>query len=220
MPALPSPVRRRLSSTRRRARRAVLGHRRLLAALCTAVAVLAVLRTTSAPPPPTVTVSVVAHPLPAGAEIGAEDLTRVALPPDAVPDDLLDDPVGRVLAGPIARGEPVTSARVVGRDLAADALTGTDAVALPVRLPDAGAVALLRVGDRVDLVATDPQRATSELVVTDVPVLALPAADGGTAAGGLGQPGGRLVVLGIPAPDVPRVSGAAAGTFLTYAWSR
>ena len=30
----------------------------------------------------------------------------------------------------------------------------------------------------------------------------------------------RLVVLGVRAPDVPRVSGAAAGTFLTYAWSR
>jgi Flp pilus assembly protein CpaB len=213
-------VLRRLGSARRRARRAVLGRRRLLAALCAGVAVLAALRATSAPPPPTVTVAVVARPLPAGAEIGSQDLARVALPPGAVPDDVLTDPVGRVLAGPIARGEPVTAARVVGTDLAADALAGTDAVALPVRLPDAGAVALLRVGDRVDLVATDPQTATSELVVTGVRVLALPAADGGSAAGTLGQPGGRLVVLGVPAPDVPRVSGAAGGTFLTYAWSR
>lgn len=192
----------------------------MLAALCVGVAALAVLRTTSAPPPPTVAVTVVAHALPAGAELARDDLTTVALPPAAVPDDVLPDPVGRVLAAPIARGEPVTAARVVGAALASEGLAGTDAVALPVRLPDAGAVALLRVGDRVDLVATDPQAGSAEVVVTGVPVLALPAPDDGAAAGSFGQPGGRLVVLGVPAPDVPLVSGAAARTFLTYAWSR
>ena len=194
----------------------MLRRRRPLAAVCVGLAVLAGLRATSAPPPPTVAVTVVARALPAGTEVAAADLTRVALPPEAVPDDVLDDPVGRVLAGPIARGEPVTAVRVVGPPLAD--VEDIEAVALPVRLPDAGAVGLLRVGDRIDLVATDPQEGSSEVVWVDVPVLALPAvADD---AGSLGQPGGRLVVVGVPEPAVPLVSGAAARTFLTYAWSR
>lgn len=217
----PSDVRRRLALARRRLRRAVLGRRRLLAALCAALAVVAGVRAVAAPPPETVAVTVAARDLPAGAVLAATDLTRVELAPDALPDDLLADPVGRTLAGPVSRGEPLTGVRVVGAPLAQQSLAGTDRVALPVRLPDAGAVALLRVGDRVDLVATDPQVGTSELVALGVPVLALPGADtSGGAAGPAGPAGGRLVVLGVAAEELPRVATAAAATFLTYAWSR
>lgn len=95
---------------------------------------------------------------------------------------------------------------------------GIGDVALPIRFPDAGAVALLRVGDRIDLVATGPEEDAAEVVATDVPVLALPT--GREDPGSLGQPGGRLAVLGVPESAVPLVSAAAARTFLTYAWSR
>lgn len=217
----PSDVRRRLALARRRLRRAVLGRRRLLAAVCAALAVVAGVRAVSAPPPETVAVTVAARDLPAGAVLEPADLTRVRLPPEALPADLLADPTGRTLAGPVSRGEPLTGVRVVGAALAREALAGTDRVALPVRLPDAGAVGLLRVGDRVDLVATDPQGGTSELVALGVPVLALPGADtSGGAAGPAGPTAGRLVVLGVAADELPRVSSAAAATFLTYAWTR
>ena len=89
-------------------------------------------------------------------------------------------------------------------------------VAVPVRLPDAGVVALLSVGDRVDLVAADPQGAAAALVAADVPVLALPADDGDPGVTGLG---GRLVVLGVPPSDVPAVADAAARTFLTVVFA-
>jgi len=217
----PSDVRRRLVLARLRVRRAVLGRRRLLAAVCAALAVVAGVRAVAAPPPETVAVTVAARDLPAGAVLATADLTTVALPPQALPDDLLADPAGRTLAGPVARGEPLTGVRVVGAPLAAEALAGTDRLALPVRLPDAGAVGLLRVGDRVDLVATDPQGATSEMVAHGVPVLALPGPDTSAgAAGPAGPAGGRLVVLGVTSDELPRVATAAASTFLTYAWSR
>ncbi|MGV3563836.1 MAG: pilus assembly protein CpaB, partial [Nocardioides sp.] len=125
------------------------------------------------------------------------------------------------LAGPVARGEPLTGVRVVRAPLAHEALAGTDRLALPVRLPGAGAVGLLRVGDRIDLVATDPQGATSEVVAQGVPVLALPGPDSSTgAAGPAGPAGGRLVVVGVAADELAQVSTAAAATFLTYAWTR
>ena len=217
----PSDVRRRLALARRRVRRAVLGRRRLLAAVCAALAVVAGVRAVAAPPPQTVAVTVASRDLPAGAVLAPEDLATVELPPDALPDDLLGDPTGRTLAGPVARGEPLTGVRVVGAPLAHEALAGTDRLALPVRLPDAGAVGLLRVGDRIDLVATDPQGATSEVVAQGVPVLALPGPDSSAgAAGPAGPAGGRLVVVGVAADELTQVSTAAAATFLTYAWTR
>ena len=45
---------------------------------------------------------------------------------------------------------------------------------LPVRFPDAGAVRLLAVGDRIDLLATDPQSGTTDTVAAGATVLALP----------------------------------------------
>ena len=119
---------------------------------------------------------VAARALPAGAVLDESDLTTATLPPAAVPDDVLSDPVGAVLAGPVARGEPVTAVRGVGQDLASDGLVGTGRVAVPVRLPDAGAVDLLAVGDQIDVVATDPQAGSSDTVAAGVPVLALPGA--------------------------------------------
>ena len=221
-PATPSPVRRRLGAARQRLRRAVLGRRRLLAALCAGLAVVAGVRAVAAPVPPGVDVVVAARALPTGTVLAASDLTTATLPPDTVPDDVLTDPVGSVLAGPVARGEPVTAVRVVGQDLASDGLVGTGRVAVPVRLPDAGAVDLLAIGDRIDVVATDPQAGSSDTVAAGVPVLALPgtASDAGGGAGPLGQPGGRLVVLAVEETDVHNLATAGAATFLTYVWSR
>jgi hypothetical protein len=87
--------------------------------------------------------------------------------------------------------------------------------AVPVRLPDPGMVALLDVGDRIDLVATDPQEGGASVVAADVPVLAIPAADDQTSASGLP---GRLVVVGAEADQVAPLADASVRSFVTFIW--
>jgi Flp pilus assembly protein CpaB len=98
----------------------------------------------------------------------------VRYPVDAVPDGALREVTateGRVLAGALRRGEPVTDARLVAPGIL-DGYPGT--VAVPVRLADPAAVMLLRTGDRVDLIAAAPDGAGARIVVADAPVLAVP----------------------------------------------
>lgn len=200
---------RRLASLLRPVRRAVLARRRLLAALLTAVAVAAGLHAAAAPPPAEVAVTVAARDLPSGAVLTDADLRTVGFAPGSVPAGAVDEAGGRTLAAPLRAGEPVTDVRLVGPALT-EGYPGLAAV--PVRLPDAGVAGLLTVGDRVDLVAADPEGGPASLVATDAPVLALPAGDGDPGVTGLG---GRLVVLGVPPSDVPLVADAAARKFLT-----
>ena len=90
-------------------------------------------------------------------------------------------------------------------------------VATPVRIPDASVAALLRVGERVDVLAADPQGGPTDLVATAALVLALPAPVDDAAADALP---GRLVVLGLDAAEVPAVAGASVTRFLTIAYAR
>jgi hypothetical protein len=110
----------------------------------------------------------------------------------------------------VRSGEPVTDVRLVAPSLLAGY---PDRVALPVRIADADAVALLRAGDHVDLVAADPRRGTATYVAVDVPVLALPApTDDHESAAALP---GRLVVVAALSSDVDRIAGAAATDLLS-----
>jgi Flp pilus assembly protein CpaB len=210
------PARADLARARSRLRRAVLRRRRLIAAVLLAVAVVAGLHVVAAPPPPTVAVLAAGRDLPAGTLLDDDDLARVALPAQGVPDGAttaLGDAVGRTLAAPVRRGEPLTDVRLVGTPLAT---ADPGLTALPVRLPDAGAVRLLAVGDRIDLLATDPQSGTTDTVAARAIVLALPAPAGTTGA----EPPGALVVVGVEPVEVAAVSGAAARLFLGYAYAR
>jgi Flp pilus assembly protein CpaB len=206
---LPDPARRRW----RAVRRAVLRRRRLLAALLAGVAVLLGVSAVAAPPPATVPVPVAARDLPAGAELGPDDVVTARFAPGTAPDGLARRPAGRVLAAPVARGEPVTEVRLVGAAMTAGR---PELVALPVRLPDAASVDLLEVGDAVDLWAVDPQGGGTEQVAADVTVLAIPAPTPDDA--GTGVPG-RLVVLGVHDSEVTRVGESAVRRYVTYTWS-
>jgi Flp pilus assembly protein CpaB len=192
----------------------VLARRRLLAALCTAGAVAAGLHAVAAPPPATVMVRTAAHNLPAGTVLSEADLGSVGFAAGSVPDGLPGDVVGRTLASPVRAGEPITDVRLVGAGLA-DA--HPDLTAMPIRLPDLGGVALLDPGDRIDLVATDPQAGGSRVVAAGALVLAVPAtADGADPA----SPSGALVVVGVLPSSVTLLSEASARWFLTFAFSR
>lgn len=202
---------------RRLHRRARL-HRRPLAALSVGAAVLVGLQATSPPPAPTVAVWAAARDLPSGSLLAAPDLTRVRLPPDAVPDRAVRDPrelLGRSLAAPLARGETVTDLRVLGEGL----LRGYPGrAAVPLRVTDAATVALLRVGDRVSFVVADPDgRTPAGSLVEDVPVVAVPREQTGSFA--TGTPG-RLVVVAVPAERATEVAARAATGILIPVWNR
>lgn len=204
----------RLRDLLTRVRRRVLRRRRPLAVLLVGAGVAASLHVLAPPPPASTTVRVAARDLPAGQVLGAGDLVDVALPPDVVPEGVVDAPEGRLLAAPLRAGEPVTDVRLVGPDLTSS--LPSDRVAVPVRLSDAGQAALLTVGDRVDLVATDPQRGTTRPLVEEALVLALP--DPGEAEDGALP--GRLVVVALPAAQAPKVTAASVAAFVTYTWRR
>ena len=192
----------------------MLRRRRLLAALCALVAVWAGLRATAAPPPPRVPVTVAAHDLGAGAVLRSDDLATVRFVPGTEPSGRIRDPVGRQLAGPLRRGQPITDTALLGAALVHDR---PDLVALPVRLPDTAMAELLRVGDEIDVVAADPQGGPAATVAREAVVLALPQPPADAAADGLP---GRLVVLGVGAGAVTVLSAASVTRFLTVAWSR
>ncbi|MCR6030227.1 pilus assembly protein CpaB [Nocardioides sp. zg-579] len=203
----------RLTRPARAVRRAVLARRRPLAAVLAAAAVAFGLQATAAPPPRTVPVTVAARDLPAGTVVGPGDLTTAAWAPGTAPAER-PDPVGRVLAAAVRRGEPVTDVRLVGPRLT-EGRPGLTAV--PVRLPDAGMAALLEVGDEIDLLAADPRAGGAAVVAAGVPVLALPL-DEEPGVGGNGLTG-RLVVVGAAPTEVSALADAATRAFLTYAWS-
>ncbi len=212
---MPSP-RDQLTRLTRGVRRAVLRRRRPLAAALTAVAVAAGVHATTAPPPPRVAVVVAARDLPSGAVLSGDDLRTARFAPGSVPAGLAPSPLGRTLAGPLRAGEPLTDVRLVGPGLA-DGLPGLTAV--PVRLPDAAMAALLHPGDRVDVVATDPQGSGARTVAAGARVVTVPQEPaGGAGSSGSGLPG-RLVVLAVSPTEVEGLSEAAVRDFLTFAYT-
>jgi Flp pilus assembly protein CpaB len=205
----------RRARVRRAVRRTVLARRRPLAALCVAVAAVAGLHAARPAPAPTVAVAVAARDLAPGTVISPHDLVVRRYPAAVAPTGSDTRAVGRVLAAPVRRGEPVTDVRVVSPSLVS---AFPDRVALPVRIADADAVSLVRVGDHVDLLAADPRRGTASYLAVDVPVLALPVAAEQDGAGSALT--GRLVLVAAAPADVDRIAGAAATDLLSLVISR
>ena len=207
----------RLAILHRRVRRLVLARRRLLAAIAAAVAVAAGLQASTAPPPRQTLVLTAAHDLAGGVVVRPADLTSVPFDPNSVPSGVITsvgEAAGRTTAAPVRAGEPITDVRLVGAPLV-DGYPGT--VAVPVRIGDPGAVRLLRVGDRIDIVAADPQgEHTATLVAADAPVIALPKDSAGRA--GL-DPGG-LVVVAVSESTARDLASAGVATFLSVVINR
>lgn len=188
----------------------VLLHRRWLAAGCLALAVHLGLEAVKPPVEPGVAVTVAAADLPSGTVLSASELTTRRFLPGSVPDHLPDDLLGRTLAAPVSRGEPLTAARVVSPKLA-EHLDGRTGV--PVRITDADAVGLLAVGDRIDLVASDQRSGAHERVARQALVLALPAPRESS-----GAAEGRLVMVGVTPTEADALA-AASGAVLQLQWS-
>ncbi|HET6625853.1 MAG TPA: Flp pilus assembly protein CpaB [Nocardioidaceae bacterium] len=203
----------RLTVLHRRVRRTLLARRRLLAALAATVAVAAGLQATAEPSPPTSLVLTAARDIPGGTVVRATDLAAVAFAPASVPEGVLDsaaDAVGRTTATPVRAGEPITDVRLVSGSMLS-AYPGR--VAAPVRIGDAGAVGLLRVGDRVDVLAADPQGGSAEaaVVAADAPVIAVPGRGDQAAIAGAGA----LVVLAVSDKTAQTIAAAGVSRYLS-----
>ena len=187
-------------------------HRGLLAGGLAAGAVAAALGVLAPSAPPGVAVLRAARDLPAGTPLTATDVVRSELPRAAVPDGAVRDSatvVGRLLAAPVRRGEALTDLRLAGAGL----LGSSDLLAVPVRLADAAAAALLHAGDHVDVLAaaTSPGApAQAPVVVDDAQVLAVPATAADTGDG-------ALVVLAADSDVARRLAAAAVSSRLSVA---
>jgi pilus assembly protein CpaB len=208
---MPSPLRLLLILRRR-----LLVHRRGLAALCAVGAVALGLRVAAPAPAPTVGVWTARADLASGRVLRVADFRRTAYLPASVPDGAISDLgriAGRTLITPLGRGDPITATQVLGAGRLAG-YPGRSAVA--VRIPDATLGALLRSGDRIDLLATDPRdAAAAHRVAQDAIVLTVPPEPAD--ASGIT---GRLVVLAVAPAEIAPLAEAGAAGFLTVIWDR
>ena len=206
-PAAPGsrPTRSAADTVRRLLRR----HRRSAAAALAAIAVLAALAALQPDREPTRRVVVAAVDLPSGATLAPGDLTVSEVPASAVAPGTLADPAaaaGRIAIAPLAAGEPVTETRLL--DPRPDA--GEGRVAVPVRLADAGVIALLSPGEVIDLVAvaaTSPDQGTDagEIVARGARVLVIPRMRSTTGPPG-GFEDGALVLVSVPVDSAARLA--------------
>jgi Flp pilus assembly protein CpaB len=208
------------------------GRRRLAAAGLVAGALATGLQALAPRPPAGAPVLVAVRDVAAGAVLGASDLQVVRRTASELPQGALADPslaVGRAVGSGMRSGEPLTDARLVGPGLLAGRPHGE--VASPVRIADGEAAALLRPGDRVDVLQAtagdgpgSPAAATgrnpsagaaggaARTVVRHATVLARP---GGAGTGGGLLPeadpsAGGLLVLAVEEDEAADLAEAAA----------
>jgi Flp pilus assembly protein CpaB len=187
----------------------------VLAGVCAVTAFVLVrdlaARARSAGPTPTIAVVVAASDLPAGHELGTDDVELVEIPSPAPPAAVVDpsDVVGAVTVTPFRAGETVSMTRLAtrGGPLVVEVPPGMLGVTLGVEaLPDG-----LQPGDRIDVLATyTSARPYTTTVATDVPVLDMPGVGGGLAAAGTS--GSRILVIASPEIARQLVQANATGT--------
>lgn len=157
-------------------------------------------------------VVVAARDLAPGQVIAAEDLRTTTVGVRVVPDGAVtsvDAVAGRTTAGAVRTGETLTDVRVVGPSLAALATGSTSATSVPVRLSDPDVAALLRPGDEVDVVVLGDDAGEVRTLAEGAVVLAVQPEDERRTGDG------RLVVLGVPAPDAATVAAATLEAAVT-----
>ncbi|GAA1841188.1 SAF domain-containing protein [Pseudonocardia ailaonensis] len=189
---------------RARWRRGLLLRRAGALALLLLAAVLAVRPSAS----DAVEVVVAARDLAPGRVIAPGDLTVRTWPSDVVPSGAVATGVaeGRVLAGALRAGEPVTDLRLAGPALAAAAAGVPDAAGVPVRLADADVAALLSPGTRVDVVTAAPAGGAPTVLAAAAVVLTVLEPGAGPAGS---STRGRLALVALPRDLATRVAAAS-----------
>jgi len=196
--------------------------RRILAAALTALAGFLFVR--GDPAAHRVRVVVAAHDLAPGQAVGVADLRVGDYAAGTLPAGVLHEPaplVGATLTAAMRAGEIFTDLRVVGPRLAAAATGMADARIVPIRLADGAVADILRSGDRVDVVAAEPDSATTppHPLAADAVVVSVPGGERSGAersgAGRLHAPGERIVLIALDATHATAVAAASLRTALT-----
>ncbi|MEV6830387.1 SAF domain-containing protein [Amycolatopsis sp. NPDC051102] len=184
---LPDPI--RLPSRRTRL------IRRWLAACLLLTGALLLIHPGSARGAPTV---LAARDLPSGAALHAADVRLADVPDQARPTGVLsslDAVDGRLLAGAVRAGEPLTDVRLVTVPAPGEPGTAT----VPVRLADAAVAELLGPGRRVDVVAAPEPGAPASVLAGGATVVTVGHQEPSTAKG-------ALVLLRLPEEIATRVA--------------
>jgi pilus assembly protein CpaB len=158
-------------------------------------------------------VVVAARDLAAGTVLGASQVALRALPEQVIPDGAARVPaavLGRTLAAPVRRGEPLTDVRLTGSDLTRAISTNQGTVSVPLRLADPGVAALLRPGATVDVVTVGERQYEPVVLARAAQVLAVLEAG---ARGG--EHDGRLVLVALDPVAATRVAAASISQTLT-----
>ncbi|UOZ07918.1 SAF domain-containing protein [Amycolatopsis sp. WQ 127309] len=154
-----------------------------------------------APTTPTV---VAARDLPSGATLRAADVRLADFPGETRPSgalSTLDAAAGRLLAGAVRAGEPLTDVRLaITIPASGDPATAT----VPVRLADAAVAELLRPGQRVDVVAAPGGSAS--VLASGATVVTISSPEAGSARPTAGPAKGPLVLLRLPEEVATRVA--------------
>lgn len=192
-------------------RRALRWHRRTFAALAAAVAVLAALNVVTQRSSEGTPVVIATRAVPAGQVIVADDLTTIAVPPAAAPEHALTDPEAAIGRSTITE---LTQRTVLTPGLLLDSEGAVPAgrLALPVRFSESEAVALLRIGGRVDILGAV---ADSEfgVVAESVRIVAIPT----TTSSEVGASQAPLVLVEVDPTQAARIAAASSVSGLSFA---
>jgi Flp pilus assembly protein CpaB len=203
------------SAALRRARRILWRWRFALAAALFGLSASVTVHLLRPPPPPTIDIAITARPVAAGTELTGDDVVVRSVAADLAPPGALRTVrslLGRAAVVGLPAGAPLHATLVSDDGVSAAAPHGT--VVVPVRLSDDAVAALLRPGDRIDLLAgttsgSEPDGAPRYLARGAL-VLPVPAGREPEAAGGLLGPaseGDRPVTLVAVTPqDAPELS--------------
>lgn len=179
----------------------------MLAALLAGVAVWAGLSVLRPADPPTAPVLVTLRAVTGGDTLQAGDVEIRRLPRDALPAEYLDDPaeaVGRPATVPLPAGAVLLPSSVVNRS----ALARPGRSVLPVTLT-ATAAGLVRVGDRIDLLAADSDSG-AVVVASSVRVVAVLDSDADSSPLSPSRSTGPVVLVELTPAVQARVAAAAA----------
>lgn len=195
----------------------VLRRRRLVAALLLCAAAALAVQQLTPTSPATTLVLVAARDLPAGHTLASADLLSLRISPNAVPDGSLASlPAaqwsGSQVSAPIRRGQVMTDAALLGKELLIGAPPGSQAV--PLRLSDPATVQLLKPGQLVSVMLSSTESLDGprkdQVLATAVPVLWTPALS--RTSGGLlpAQDTDGLVVVAATPTQAQLLAGASA----------
>ncbi|MCA0294667.1 MAG: SAF domain-containing protein [Actinobacteria bacterium] len=194
-------------------RRAARWHRRGLAALLVAIAVLAGLNALSARTGADSRVVVAERTIPAGSTVSASDLSLAAVPSSVVAEGALTDlaqAIGHITVVEVPARQVVTGTLLLGDEGG----VGPGLVGLPVSFGTSGAVSLLQVGSRIDILGPDPTGSAYGVVAANVRVAALPSVDD---AGVLANSTSRLVVLEVSSAQAAAIAASMSVSSLSFA---